>query len=110
MINSTLDVYILIIGIAVLTYIPRALPIVYLSKKKLPTWLIEWMKFIPAGIFAALISPGIFTKGGSLDISFSNIELISSAIVLIVSLKKKSLGLSIFAGVSSIFILNLLIK
>lgn len=108
MVTSSLSVYILIIGIAIFTYIPRTFPIVYLSKKELPTWLKEWMKFIPAGIFAALICPDIFTNSGALDISLTNIKLISALLVLAVAIWKKSLGLSIFVGVTSLFLLNLL--
>lgn len=106
MANETLKIYIMIIGIAIFTYIPRSFPLLYLSNKELPTWLKEWMKFIPAGIFAALIFPDIFTNGASLDISFSNIKLISSIAVLIVALKKKSLGLSIAVGVAVISLLE----
>lgn len=104
---NTLNVYLLILGIAILTYIPRSFPIVYLSDKELPKWLVEWMKFIPAGIFAALICPGIFTNNGALDLSFSNIELIASILVFIVALKKKSLGLSIVVGVITITLLTM---
>ncbi|MGG7176426.1 AzlD domain-containing protein [Clostridium paraputrificum] len=106
---NELNVYLLILGIAIFTYIPRSFPIIYLSKKELPTWLKEWMKFIPAAIFAALICPDIFTNAGKLDISFTNIKLISSIVVLIVAFKKKSLGLSIAVGASTIFLLNILI-
>ena len=99
---NTVNVLLLILGISVFTYIPRSLPMVYLSGKELPKWLTEWMKFIPAGIFAALICPGIFTDNGRLNLSFSNIELMASIIVLLISLKKKSLGLSIVVGVVTI--------
>ena len=106
---TTLNIYLLIIGVAIFTYIPRSFPIMYLSKKELPKWLIEWMKFIPAGIFAALICPDIFTNNGALDISFYNIKLISAAIVLLVAIKKKSLGLSIATGVVTITLLNYIV-
>nr|WP_279323715.1 AzlD domain-containing protein [Clostridium paraputrificum] len=106
---NTVNVLLLILGISVFTYIPRSLPMVYLSGKELPKWLTEWMKFIPAGIFAALICPGIFTDNGRLNLSFSNIELMASIIVLLISLKKKSLGLSIVVGVVTITILMTII-
>lgn len=98
----------IIIGVSVVTYIPRSLPIIFLSKKEFPNWLVEWMKFLPAGIFAALIFPDIFTVGGSLSISFINIKLVASILVLIIAIKKKSLGLCIFTGVTSIYLLSLL--
>lgn len=107
---NNLNVYLLILGISIFTYIPRSFPIIYLSKRDLPTWLKEWMKFIPAAIFAALICPDIFTNNGRLDVSFNNIKLLSSIVVLIVALKKKSLGLSILVGGITITLLNLLIK
>lgn len=105
---NILTFLILLIGVSSLTYLIRLLPIMYLSKKELPTWLTEWMKFIPAGIFAALIAPDIFTNNGSLSISFTNIKLVSAILVLIIAIKKKSLGLSIFTGVTCIYLLNLL--
>lgn len=103
---NTLNVYLLIFGTALCTYIPRALPIVFLAGKELPEWLKDWMKFIPVGIFAALILPDILTNNKELYISIDNIKLIASIIVLVVSLKKKSLGLSILVGVITITVLN----
>ena len=103
---TTLNVYLLIFGTAICTYIPRALPMVCLAGKELPQWLKDWMKFIPVGIFAALICPDIFTNNKEIYISLDNIKLIASILVLIVSLKKKSLGLSILVGVITITILN----
>lgn len=108
--TNSIYIYLLIIGIAIFTYIPRSIPIVYLSKKELPNWLIKWMKFIPASIFAALICPDILTSNGILSLSIQNTKIIPAILVFIVSLKKKSLGLSIAVGISSMFILNLLIN
>lgn len=107
---SNFNIYILIIGLAILTYIPRSLPIIYLSKKDIPKWLKDWMKFIPSGVFAALILPNILIQDGSLNIGFTNIKLVASILVLIISFKKKSLGLSIVVGVTAITILNFILN
>ncbi|MGL5351814.1 MAG: AzlD domain-containing protein [Clostridium sp.] len=108
--NKNLIFILILIGVSIATYLPRALPIIFLSKKELPAWLTEWMKFLPAGIFAALIFPDIFTSGGSLSISFTNLKLISSFFVLIIAIKKKSLALCIFTGVTSIYLLSIILK
>lgn len=102
------NIYLLIFLIAITTYIPRSFPITYLANKELPTWFKEWMKFIPASIFAAMICPGLFTFNKSLDINLDNLELIAGVIVLLVSLKKKSLGLSIAVGVGTLYLLTFL--
>jgi len=109
MVLSNFNIYMLIIGIAIFTYIPRSLPIIYLSKKELPQWLKDWMKFIPSGVFAALILPSILIQDGSLNIGFTNIKLIASILVFLIAVKRKSLGLSIAVGVSAISILTFLI-
>lgn len=105
---NSFNIYLLIFLIAITTYIPRSFPITYLANKELPTWFKEWMKFIPASIFAALICPGLFTSNKSLNISLDNIELMAAVVVLLVSLKKKSLGISIAVGVVSLYLLTLL--
>lgn len=104
---TSFNIYLLIFLIAISTYIPRSFPITYLANKDLPTWLKEWMKFIPASIFAALICPGLFTNNKELFFSINNIELIAAIIVLLVSLKKKSLGLSILVGITTLSLLSL---
>ncbi|PRR83852.1 AzlD domain-containing protein [Clostridium vincentii] len=106
---SNLNIYLLIIGIAIVTYIPRCLPILYLSKKDLPNWLKDWMKFIPSGVFAALILPSVLIQDGRLNLGFTNINLITSILVVIIAVKKKSLGLSIAVGVFSITLLTFII-
>lgn len=102
---NAFNVYLLIFLIALFTYIPRSFPLLVLSGRELPNWFVEWMKFIPAGIFAALIAPSIFTTNGSLDLSLNNLELIAATLVLFVSVKKKNLALSIVIGVVSLSIL-----
>ena len=46
----------IIIGMGIVTYIPRWLPLFFLSRRRLPPWLIDWLDFIPAAILSALIS------------------------------------------------------
>lgn len=104
--NKDLMIYIMIFGAAIFTYIPRAVPLVYLANKNIPEGLKEWMKFIPPAIFAALIIPDIVTEGGSLYLSIDNPKLVSAIIVFIVAIRKKSLGISILVGVISIYFLS----
>ena len=105
---NSFNIYLLIFLLAITTYIPRSFPITYLANKNLPNWFKEWMKFIPASIFAALICPSIFTENKELYISLDNIELIAAVVVLLVSIKKKSLGISIAVGVVSLYLLTIL--
>lgn len=52
------DVY-LIAGMAVVTYLPRLLPALFLDHFRFPTWFEKWLKSIPYAALGALIFPGI---------------------------------------------------
>lgn len=61
------EVILLILGMAIVTYIPRMLPLVVFSRLKLPPFIQNVLKNVPFAILGALIIPGIFqTQGGLL--------------------------------------------
>ncbi|HDQ14702.1 MAG TPA: AzlD domain-containing protein, partial [Sediminispirochaeta sp.] len=55
------SVWLLIFGMALVTYIPRLLPFVLIDKEKLPPRLVRMLKNIPYAALGALIFPGILT-------------------------------------------------
>ena len=52
-------ILILIIGMAVVTYIPRLLPALFMDKIQFPGWFQKWLKSIPYAALGALIFPGV---------------------------------------------------
>jgi branched-subunit amino acid transport protein len=50
----------MIIGMGIVTYIPRMLPFVVFNGIKLPTFLQEVLKNVPSATLGALIVPGVF--------------------------------------------------
>lgn len=53
------SIWIMIIGMAVVTYIPRMLPFVFLNPEKIPPVLQRILKNVPYAALGALIFPGI---------------------------------------------------
>jgi branched-subunit amino acid transport protein len=49
----------LIAGMAVVTYLPRLLPALFLDRFRFPTWFEKWLKSIPYAALGALIFPGV---------------------------------------------------
>ena len=49
----------LITGMAVVTYLPRLLPALFLDRFKFPAWFEKWLKSIPYAALGALIFPGV---------------------------------------------------
>lgn len=51
----------IILGMAVVTYLPRLAPFLLLEEKKIPRQLEAFLKCIPPAAIGALIFPGVFT-------------------------------------------------
>ncbi len=51
----------LIFGMAAVTYIPRLVPFLFLTDKKIPKRFDSFLKCIPAAALGALVIPGIFS-------------------------------------------------
>ncbi|MEC6748617.1 AzlD domain-containing protein [Marinilactibacillus sp. XAAS-LB27] len=97
------NVWVLILGMAVVTYIPRFLPMLLLSKKEISPSFSRWMTYIPVSIFAALVASDIFFWEGSFNLQPTiNIKLIPSVIVFLIAYKTKSLLWSMVVGIGGI--------
>lgn len=95
---SNEEIYICIIGMAIVSYIPRVAPFILLGNRKMPHAFELWLKYVPTSVFGALIFVSIFQTDSGIDVSFSNIGMLAAIPVLIVAAKTHSLPYSIIAG------------
>jgi branched-subunit amino acid transport protein len=92
------DYLLLFAGMGLATYLPRALPLLYLSHKQLPQWLIDWLGLIPVAVLSALLAPALFTDVAARSFSLGKIEFIVAIPTLIFALKTRSLGGTVLIG------------
>ncbi|MDD4600116.1 hypothetical protein SDC9_20938 [bioreactor metagenome] len=59
-----MELILLVIMMAVVTYLPRMLPMVVLQKMTLPPFIRRFLRFVPFAALGALIFPGILTSTG----------------------------------------------
>lgn len=90
----------IIIGMGMVTYVPRWLPLFFLSRRRLPSWLIDWLDFIPAAILSALILPSLVTTGESRHFDFYKPDFWVAIPTLIFALKTKSLAGTVVIGMA----------
>jgi len=55
-------IYLLIAGMALVTYIPRLLPMILPENIKFPGWLDRWLQQVPYAALGALIFPGVLAS------------------------------------------------
>ena len=103
---STTEIMYCILGMCIVSYIPRALPPFILARVSLSPIVERWLRYVPTSIFGALVFSEIFINGDHLNLSLNNINLLASLIVLVVSLKTKSLSKSIVTGILVYWILT----
>lgn len=88
----------LFVGMGLVTYLPRALPLIYLSHKKMPQWLVDWLGFIPVAVLSALLAPLLFVDTTNGTITLGKLEFLVAIPTLIFALKTRSLGGTVLVG------------
>lgn len=90
----------LVAGMGVVTYVPRWLPLLALTRRALPQGLIDWLDFIPAALLAALVAPPLFIDGAGPALSLTQSELWVALPTLLFALKTRSLAGTVLVGMA----------
>lgn len=96
----------LIAGLA--AFIPRYFPIRFFTKRKIPTWFNEWMKYVPVCLFTALVVKNIFVYTSSYTfMGFQRLDqIIAAVIVMAVAYITRSMSLSVVIGLVAVALLH----
>jgi branched-subunit amino acid transport protein len=103
------EYYAVVAGMGIVTYIPRLVPVYFMSGKKLPGWFIEWLDLIPAAVLSALLLPELFTTGMPRIFTFFSPETIAAVPTFIVAVKTKSLGGTVITGMGLYWLLDIIL-
>ena len=87
-----------ICGMGLVTFLPRWLPLAYLTKRSLPSWLVEWLDLIPAAILSALLLPELLTGSTLRILDLTRPELVVAVPTFIFAIFTKSLGGTVIVG------------
>jgi branched-subunit amino acid transport protein len=92
------EIFLIIVAMGVVTFVPRALPVLILSVKVLPKTVIRWLGNIPVAVLAAMLFPSLLISNGSFNFSGNNLFLWVSIPTFIVAAKTKSLFATVISG------------
>jgi len=96
---SSANLLTIFLGMFVVTYLPRVLPLTILSRVKLPKFVVDVLAYIPIAILGALLVPTLLLVNGAVDISLDNHLLIAAIITGIISVFTKKLFVIVLAGI-----------
>jgi branched-subunit amino acid transport protein len=64
-----------ILGMMLVTYIPRLLPVWALSTRTLPPLIKTWLSYVPVAVLAAMLLPSIVIVDGRVSLQPDNLFL-----------------------------------
>lgn len=99
------DVILMILGMAAVTYIPRAIPAVLVDKMRFSPKIEKFLKLIPYTAMAALIVPGVFT----VDSERAYIGIAGGIAAGFLAWKKAPLIVCVIAAIATDFVLYLVL-
>ena len=91
-------VFLTLIGMNLVTYIPRLLPVWALASKSLPKVIVDWLRYVPVAVLAAMLLPSLLVSKGRIDLSPSNMFIWAAIPTLAVAWKRRSLFGSVVVG------------
>lgn len=94
------DYLLLVLCMGAVTYLPRWVPLIFLSRRRLPGWVRQWLDFIPAAVLSALILPALVTAGEPRHLALFQPALLVSIPTLIFAWKTRSLAGTVVVGMA----------
>ncbi|MFC7685666.1 AzlD domain-containing protein [Ureibacillus sp. GCM10028918] len=106
--SISLEMLLLMLGCALVTWIPRVTPFMLVRNIQLPDVVLRWLAYIPVCILSALVLESLFHAEGNF-VTFDWLNLAAFVPTLIVAIWTKSLSKTVIVGVVTMAILRLII-
>jgi len=98
-----------IVLMALVTVLPRMLPVWLLAGRTLPPLVVTWLRYVPVAVLSALLVPDLLLREGRIDLSWSNLYFWVSLPTFLVAWKTRSLFATVITGMGVLALIRLLI-
>ncbi|KGR76430.1 AzlD domain-containing protein [Ureibacillus sinduriensis] len=103
--SISLEMLLLMLGCALVTWIPRVTPFILVRNLQLPDVVLRWLAYIPVCILSALVIESLYHAEGKF-VTFDWLNLIAFIPTLIVAIWTKSLSKTVIVGVMTMAVLR----
>ena len=100
-----MEIWLIILGMALVTYLPRLLPLTHLREETLPDWVKDSLQYVPIAVLSALVSVEFLPSPGWGQFTF-DARLPAGLAALAIAWRTRSAILTIVGGMA-IFLLLL---
>jgi branched-subunit amino acid transport protein len=97
------------VGMGLVTYLPRLLPAWFLRGRKLPPFLEAWLKYVPVAVLAALLLPSLLVDGGHFNLAWDNLYLWAALPAGVTAWKTRSMFATVLVGMAVVAIVRIIV-
>ncbi|WP_166242627.1 AzlD domain-containing protein [Paenibacillus turpanensis] len=101
---SALELTLVVLGMAIVTYLPRMLPLVLLTELNMPPFLRRFLQFIPYAVLGSLIFPGVLYSTSSITAS-----AIGAVAAVVLALLRTHLLVVVMGSIAAVYVSELLL-
>ncbi len=95
-------IFLTLVGMMLVTYLPRLFPILFLSGKTLPPLFVAWLRLVPPAVLAAMLIPSLLVPQDKIDFTVDNLYLWAAVVALPLAWKTKSLFATVIVGMGCV--------
>jgi branched-subunit amino acid transport protein len=96
-----MTILLIILGCALVTYLPRMLPMVVLKNIHLPPFIQSFLRYIPYAALGALIFPGILSSAGN---EHTDAAITGGILCAVLAWFRLPILIVIFSGIICVFL------
>ena len=93
-------IFLTIMGMFLVTYLPRILPLLVLPKRQFSAEIRIWLKLVPVAVLSALLFPSLIIIEGQVSLRFDNLFLWAAVPTIYIAWRTRSLFMSLLVGMS----------
>lgn len=103
-----MDEWLLILGMALVTFGVRYPMLAVIGRLRLPDTALRVLRYVPAAVLTAIVVPAVLMPDGALDLRLENAYLPGAVVAALVAWRTKNLLLTIIVGMGAFLLLRAL--
>ncbi|MBA4385100.1 MAG: hypothetical protein C0410_10230 [Anaerolinea sp.] len=97
------------VGMGLVTYLPRLLPAWFLRGRKLNSFIEAWLKYVPVAVLAALLLPSLLITDDQFNLAWNNLYLWAALPAVLTAWKTRSMFATVLVGMAVVAVVRLLL-
>lgn len=102
---SGTSIWLMIVGVSLVSILPRILPVALFSRYEFPEILKRWLSYIAPAVLGGLTAISVLAPEGAINISINNRYIWAFIPTLLVAVKTRSLFYSLLVGIVTMALL-----